>query len=85
MKTQRIALLVAAMLFCCTAQAQNVNVINDAGISQSELDAVTLRIKDKVGDFVTYLGDLVNSKISVGAKESILETTLDLFIGSGKP
>jgi len=83
MKTRNILILAAAMLLCGTITAQNVNVVNDAGVSKAELEEVTLRIKDKVGDFVSALGDLVDPDISTGTKRSIRTTSLNLFIGKG--
>lgn len=70
-----------------TANAQNVNLVNDLGLlDQSELDAVTERIIQKVDDFQVAVQDLARiGNMSVSAKQELSAQTIKLFIGDGKP
>lgn len=77
------------LLFCLiatvSANAQNVNLINDLGIEAEERDAVQERIKEKVDDFQRWIQDLAaRGNVSHKTKMELKERTLKLFIGEGK-
>lgn len=68
-----------------TAVAQNVNIINDLGIEESELEDVQDRIAEKVDDFQRWLQDLAGrGNVSHNTKMEIYNRTLKLFVGEGK-
>lgn len=65
--------------------AQNVQLVNDLGIQEDELEMVQNRIAEKVDDFQRYLQDLAGrGDMSHQTKMERYDQTLKLFIGEGK-
>ncbi len=78
------------LAFCLSlssvVMAQNVQLVNDLGIQEDELEMVQNRIGEKVDDFQRYLQDLAGrGDLSHETKMKRYDLTLKLFIGEGKP
>lgn len=77
-------ILLSFIFVLCIANASEAQT-NGIGLTADEKEAIETRAKQKIDDFLDYLGTIGSKQVSQTRKAAAIESALDLFIGEGLP
>jgi len=76
-------ILLSFILILCIANISQAQTISPS-MTADENSAIEIRAKEKIDDFLGYLGKIGSKQVSMERKTAAIESALELFIGKGR-
>lgn len=73
------------LMFILLGLANNISAQSDGMLSENDKKEMQNKAKQRIDDFLNYLGAIGSKQVSRQRKQASVESALDLFIGNGDP